>query len=429
VRVLIVGSGGREDTLAWKIRQSPRVKELFCAPGNAGTTRCAENVPVSSERIDDLLEFARTRRIDLTVVGPEAPLVSGLVDEFNAAGLAAVGPTREAAQLEGSKAFSKDFMARRGIPSAAYQTYDSAQLVEADLAGGRYQFPVVLKADGLAAGKGVFICPDLPSALEAVDAVMHERQFGSAGDRLVVEEFLEGEEASFMVFSDGSRVVPMVPSQDHKAIYDDDKGPNTGGMGAYSSQVILDEEMRVRVIDEIILPTIHGMAEEGRPYRGILYAGLMLTAGGPKVLEFNVRFGDPETQVVLPRLESDLVPILEAVATGSVRDLDVVWNDQATVCVVVASGGYPGPYEKGREITGLEMAGEVKNTLVFHAGTAERTGKVVTSGGRVLGITGMAKSLGEAVLLAYEGVNKVYFEGMYYRRDIGAKGLKKIVNS
>jgi phosphoribosylamine---glycine ligase len=429
VRVLIVGSGGREDTLAWKLRQSPRLTALYCAPGNAGTARRGENVPLAAERIDQLIDFAKTRQVDLTVVGPEAPLVDGLVDEFEAAGLRAVGPTREAARLEGSKAFSKDFMARRGIPSAGYQTYDAAGSVEKDLTDGRYEFPVVVKADGLAAGKGVFICPDLASALQAVHTVMRERQFGASGDRLVVEEFLEGEEASFMVFSDGSRVIPMVASQDHKAIYDEDQGPNTGGMGAYSSNAILSEELQARVMAEIILPTIQGMAEEGRPYRGILYAGLMLAASGPKVLEFNVRFGDPETQVVLPRLETDLLPILEGVAAGSLAGLDVTWTDRAAVCVVVASGGYPGPYAKGKEITGLAMAGEVHNTIVFHAGTAERNGKIVTSGGRVLGITGVAKSLGEAVLLAYEGVNKVFFEGMYYRRDIGAKGLKKIVNS
>jgi len=426
VKILVVGSGGREHAICWKLKQSPGLTNLYCAPGNAGTSRLGENVPIDSDDIGRLLDFALSKQIDLTVVGPEAPLVAGIVDEFQAAGLLVMGPSRAAAQLEGSKAFAKDFMRRRRIPTAAYQVYTDAAPVQADLRAGRYRFPLVVKADGLAAGKGVFICPDLPSAEAAVGAIMRDRQFGASGDRLVVEEFLQGEEVSFMVFSDGRNYVPMVPSQDHKAVFDGDKGPNTGGMGAYSIDAILSPQLRERVLSEVVEPTIRGMAEEGTPFRGILYAGLMITESGPKVLEYNVRFGDPETQVVLPRLDGDLASILAGIARGDLTQTGVRWNNDSVVCVVVASGGYPGSYQKGREISGLEMAAEARNTVVFHAGTADRNGKTVSSGGRVLGITARAKSLEEAILQAYEGVNKVYFEGMYYRRDIAAKGLRKL---
>ncbi len=426
MKILVVGSGGREHAICWKLKQSPRLSHLYCAPGNAGTSRVGENVPIDPDDIDRLLEFAKSRQIDLTVIGPEAPLVAGVVDKFDAAGLQVTGPSHAAARLEGSKAFAKDFMRRHAIPTADYQTYTDAALVDADLRGGRYHFPLVVKADGLAAGKGVFICPDLPSAQAAVDAIMRDRQFGASGDRLVIEEFLEGEEVSFMVFSDGRNYIPMVPSQDHKAVFDGDQGPNTGGMGAYSIDAILSPPLRERVLSEVIEPTIRGMAEEGTPFRGILYAGLMITNSEPKVLEYNARFGDPETQVVLPRLDGDLASILEGIAWGDLTGTEVRWNNDAVVCVVVASGGYPGSYQKGKEISGLDMAGEVRNTVVFHAGTAERNGKTVSSGGRVLGITARAKSLEEAILQAYEGVNKVHFEGMYYRRDIAAKGLRKL---
>jgi len=426
VKILVIGSGAREHAICWKLKQSPALTELYCAPGNAGTARLGENLSIGSEEMGKLLDFAVSRQVDLTVVGPEAPLVGGLVDQFESAGLLVMGPSRAAAQLEGSKTFAKDFMRRHGIPTADYQTYTDPVAVDADLGRGRYRFPLVVKADGLAAGKGVFICPDLTSAQAAVNAVMRERQFGASGDRLVIEEFLQGEEASFMVFSDGRNYIPMVPSQDHKAVFDGDQGPNTGGMGAYSIDAILSPPTRDRVLREVIEPTIRGMAEEGTPFRGILYAGLMLTDSGAKVLEFNVRFGDPETQVVLPRLETDLLTILAGIARGDLSKIDIQWNSDAVVCVVVASGGYPGPYQKGKEIKGLEMAGEIRDTVVFHAGTAKRDGKTVSAGGRVLGITARAKSLDEAILRAYEGVNKVYFEGMYYRRDIAAKGLKKL---
>lgn len=426
MKVLVVGSGGREHALGWKLSQSPGLERLYCAPGNAGTAQIGECVPISADDIEGLCRFARDHRIDLTIVGPEAPLVAGIVDRFRDDGLAIVGPTKAAAELEGSKAFAKDFMARHGIPTAAYAIYDRADEAERTLASGRFQFPLVLKADGLAAGKGVFICSDQAEATQALALIMRDRAFGAAGDRLVIEEYLTGEEASFMVFSDSEHALPMVPSQDHKAIFEGDKGPNTGGMGAYSVDGILSEDEKTRILDEIIHPTIQGMAQEGRPYRGVLYAGLMLTAGGPRVLEFNVRFGDPETQVVLPRMETDLLEVLWAAAQSSLRQIAIQWKGNATVCVVLAANGYPGPYEKGKEISGLEMAGEDSHTIVFHAGTASRNDKIVSNGGRVLGVTARSTSLEEAIIRAYEAVNKIHFEGMYYRRDIAAKGLKKM---
>jgi phosphoribosylamine---glycine ligase len=428
VNVLIVGSGGREHAIAWKLRQSTGLAKLYCAPGNPGTASLAENVPIAVEDLEELLQFALSKGIELTVVGPEAPLALGIVDHFRQAGLAVVGPTRAAAELEASKVFAKEFMRRNGIPTAQYLVCTSPETAEAALKGGEFSFPVVTKADGLAAGKGVFICRDLPESLQSVSAIMRERQFGAAGDRIVIEEFLEGEEASFMVFSDGEAIVPMVPSQDHKALLEADQGPNTGGMGAYSIDAILSDSQRGQVLDKIIRPTIEGLKREGRPYQGVLYAGLMLTRQGPRVLEFNVRFGDPETQVVLPRLESDLLEVLDATAKGRLKEVSVRWNDRAVVCVVLASGGYPGVYSKGKEIKGLDMAGEVSDTLVFHAGTASHNGKIVSSGGRVLGVTAVGSSLEAAIMQAYEGVNKIHFDGVYCRRDIGVKGLRKIRN-
>lgn len=425
MKVLVVGSGGREHALAWKIKQNPQLEQLYCAPGNAGTAQLAQNVPIDVEDIDGLLDFVVSQQIDLTVVGPEGPLVAGIVDRFQQQGLRAAGPSREASRLEGSKAFAKDFMKRHAIPTSGYQVFDQFETAETTLKHDAFHFPVVLKADGLAAGKGVFICPDLATSLEALDCIMEERKFGASGDRLVIEEFLEGEETSFMVFSDGVNTLPMVPSQDHKAIYEGDQGPNTGGMGAYSIDAILSEELRRKVLDEIIYPTIKGMAEEGNPYQGILYAGLMMTREGPKVLEFNVRFGDPETQVILPRMESDLLDLLYAMAEGNLENVDIRWNQNAAVCVVLAAKGYPGSYEKGQEISGLDMAGEDENTVAFHAGTTLKNGKTVTNGGRVLGITSVAPTLQPAIMRAYEGVNKIHFEGMYCRRDIASKGLKR----
>jgi len=425
VKALVIGSGGREHTIAWKLRQSPLVDSLYCAPGNPGTASIATNVPVGSDDIEALLDFARSEEIDLTMVGPEAPLADGIVDAFEEAGLMAAGPSRAAAQLEGSKVFAKDFMARHHIPTAEYEVYDDDDDAELDLRQRRFKFPVVLKADGLAAGKGVIICADLAEAIDALNSIMRERDFGSAGHRLVIEEFLRGEEASFMVFTDGIRILPMVPSQDHKAAYERDLGPNTGGMGAYSTDNILSQDLKEEVLDTIIEPTIRGMAAEGNPYRGILYAGLMLTSRGPKVLEFNVRFGDPETQAVLPRLKSDLFEILHGVAKGDLSGQTAEWAKEAVVCVVLASEGYPGHYDKGFEISGLDLASEIEDTIIFHAGTSASGDRVVTNGGRVLGVTAQAPSLEAAIMQAYEGVNKISFEGKYYRRDIAAKGLNR----
>ncbi len=426
MKVLVVGSGGREHAIVWKIKQAPQLGQLFCAPGNAGTARLAQNVPIGAEDLEGLLDFAVTQQVELTVVGPEAPLAAGIVDRFQQVGLSIAGPSQSAAQLESSKAFAKDFMKRHAIPTADYESFDQLEMAEAALKSDRFQFPVVLKADGLAARKGVFICPDRERGLEALNWIMGEKRFGASGDRLVIEEFLEGEEVSFMVFSDGVNILPMVPSQDHKAIYEGDRGPNTGGMGAYSTDAILSEDLRGRILDEVIYPTIRGMSEEGKPYRGILYAGLMINREGPKVLEFNVRFGDPETQVVLPRLESDLLTIFHAMASDSLKDADISWNQNAAVCVVIAAKGYPGSYDKGQEISGLEMVSEDENTIAFHAGTALKDGKALTNGGRVVGVTSVAPTLEAAIIRAYEGVNKIYFEGMYCRRDIASKGRKDL---
>ena len=420
-----MGSGGREHAIVWKISQSSQLDKLYCAPGNAGTSRLANNIPISADDIDGLLDFVRAKSIDLTVVGPEVPLVGGIVDCFEENDFAVAGPSRAAAALEGSKAFAKNFMKRHSIPSAAYQTFDQMDRAGAALKDNQFHFPVVLKADGLAAGKGVFVCANLAESLDALKAIMGEKRFGASGDHLLIEDFLEGEEASFMVFSDGINVLPMVPSQDHKAIGEGDRGPNTGGMGAYSIDEILSDELRQQILDTIIFPTIRGMSEEGRPYRGILYAGLMMTQEGPKVLEFNVRLGDPEAQVILPRLKGDLLPILSGMAKGDLKDVALEWSTEAAVCVVIAAEGYPGPYEKGKEISGLEMAGEKENTLTFHAGTELKEEKVVTSGGRVLAVTFLAPTLRSAIIGAYEAVNKIHFEGMYYRRDIASKGIDK----
>ncbi len=425
MKVLIVGSGGREHAIAWKIKQSPRLSALICAPGNPGTARVGVNRDVGAEDVEGLLRLARLERVDLTIVGPETPLVAGLVDRFHQEGLLIAGPNRAAAALEGSKAFAKEFMRRHRVPTAAYQTFASPEHAEEALREEKFQFPVVLKADGLAAGKGVFICRDLTQAFEAIDAVMKERKFGDAGKLLVVEEFLVGEEVSFMVFTDGRRALEIPPSQDHKALYEGDRGPNTGGMGAYSLDAILSAGLKRQIHEEIIEPTLRGMALEGRTFRGVLYAGLMLTGRGPKVLEFNVRLGDPEAQVILPRLESDLLDVMEGIARGDLQNVSVQWSQNATICVVLAAQGYPGPCQTGAEISGLELAEEVEGTIVFQAGTKTADGRLVTAGGRVLGVAASASSLEAAIMQAYEGVNKIHFDGMYCRRDIASKGLSK----
>lgn len=426
MKILLVGSGGREHTLAWKLSQSARVAELYAAPGNAGISGVAQIVSIASGDLDGLLEFALSHKIDLTIVGPEAPLVAGIADRFRKSGLAVFGPSSSAARLEGSKSFAKEFMARHQIPTAAFAVHDSADEAERNLKSGRFSFPVVVKADGLAAGKGVFICETLDQALEAIEATMRTRTLGVAGDRVVIEDCLQGEEASFMILSDGVNVAPLVPSQDHKQIFEGDTGPNTGGMGAYSMDGLLSEATQQAVLDRIIHPTIQGMAAEGQPFQGVLFAGLMLTSGGPQVLEFNVRFGDPEAQVILPRMQSDLADLLEASTRGKLAGRDVSWHRGACVCVVVASEGYPGSYPSGKEIRGLGMAAEGNDILLFHAGTTFDENRLLTSGGRVLGVVARAVSLDEAIAKSYEGVNRIHFDGMYYRRDIAAKGLAKL---
>ncbi len=382
-------------------------------------------MPVAASDLAGLLDFAQREKIDLTVVGPEAPLVAGIADLFESKGLRVAGPSRQAAALEGSKVFAKEFLLAHDIPTAASQVYRDADSAEADLAKGLFDYPVVLKADGLAAGKGVIICHDLEESRSAVDVLMRERRFGDAGNRVLIEEFLRGEEASFMVFTDGSRILPMVASQDHKAAYDGDKGPNTGGMGAYSDDTILSDRLKARIMSEIVEPTVAGMARRGTPFKGILYAGLMLTDNGPKVLEFNVRFGDPEAQAVLPRLDSDLLEVLDCLAAGDLSGQTLQWSPDPVVCVVLAAQGYPGSHPKGTEISGLDLAGEGGGTLIFHSGTAWEEGRLVTAGGRVLGVTARSSSLDGAIMSAYEAVNKIYFSGMFCRRDIAAKGLAR----
>ena len=426
MKVLVAGSGGREDALAWKIAQSPHATEIFCAPGNPGSARWAKNVSIQADDIEGLADFAVSQKIDLTVIGPEVPLAAGVTDRLEAMGCAVVGPCAEAARLEGSKAFAKEFMTRNGIPTADYRIHEDAGAALQDLGSGRLGFPLVVKADGLAAGKGVYICQTQEQGVEAIGEIMQERRFGTAGRQVVIEECLVGEEASFMVFSDGEHVVPMVPAQDHKAVYEDDRGPNTGGMGAYSWSEMLTPELQRTILESIIRPTIVGMAEGGHPYRGILYAGLMLTSQGPQVLEFNVRLGDPEAQVILPGLKSDLVEIGEAVARGNLQPLSVTWETGAVACVVLASEGYPGPFEKGYQIHGIEAAEALPQTVVFHAGTRLENGQLVTSGGRVLGVTARGSSLREAVDNCYQAVNEIRFQGMHYRKDIAAKGLSKL---
>lgn len=426
MKVLIVGSGGREHTLAWKIHQSPHLTQLYCAPGNPGTAQLGDNIPIAASDLEGLLEFSQQNQIDLTVVGPEAPLVNGIVDRYEAVGLKIAGPSQNAAQLEGSKVFAKDFMQRHKIPTAHYQTYSSTSAAERALCRGEYKFPLVIKADGLAAGKGVLICQNLTESLDAVSLIMEKREFGKAGDRVVIEEFLEGEELSFMVFTDGTRILPMVPSQDHKTIYEENMGPNTGGMGAYSVDCILDQKIRRQVMKEIIEATIQGMASDGYPFAGVLYAGLMLTSDGPKVLEFNVRFGDPETQVILTRLNSDLLEIFWSIAEGKLNFSEIRWLEDATVCIVLAASGYPGPYEKGMPIRGIEKAASKSHTEVFQAGTAIKDNILVSNGGRVLGVTSRAPNLQQAIKHAYKASEEITFNGKYYRQDIGAKGLEKI---
>lgn len=420
MKVLVIGSGGREHALVWKLKQSPKVDHIYCAPGNAGIGQLAECVTIQADDLDGLLAFALKNEIDLTVVGPEVPLTMGIVDQFQEKGLKVFGPSGKAAEIEGSKTFAKDLMAKYQIPTAKYGAFTDAGEAKAFL--DQVGVPCVVKADGLAAGKGVLICESRADAETAIDDILVDNKFGSAGSRAVVEEFLTGQEVSMLAFTDGKTVVPMVSSQDHKRIWDGDKGLNTGGMGAYSPAPVYTDEIHAMVVPQVLEATVKAMQTEGRPFAGILYAGLMLTADGPKVLEFNARFGDPETQAVLPRLKSDLVDIFLAIIAGRLDEVTVEWYEEAAVCVVLASGGYPERSEKGQEITGLQKAAET-GAIVFHAGTKEADGKIVTNGGRVLGVSALGKDIAEAIANAYQGVEKINFEHMQYRTDIGKKAF------
>ncbi len=421
MNILVVGGGGREHAIVTKLRQSSHVSKVYCVPGNAGIAKEAICEPISPEDIDAILSFARSQKIDFTVVGPELPLVAGIVDAFEANGMPIFGPTKVAAELEGSKAFAKYLMRTYDIPTADYEVFTDYKNARDYLNSS--PLPVVVKADGLAAGKGAVVCQTLEEANEALQSMMEEKRFGTAGNKVVIEECLMGEEISVLAISDGENLVYLAPSQDHKRIYDNDEGPNTGGMGAYAPAPQVDDELMQTIKREVMEKTIKGMALEGRPYKGVLYAGLMLTSSGPKVLEFNCRFGDPETQVILPLAESDLLEALMASRDGLLADFHWRNKDQAAVCVVLASGGYPGSYEKGKPIWGLESSLDT-DILVFHAGTQQQNNQIVTHGGRVLGITALADTLKSAQARVYEAVGKITFDGAYYRRDIADKALK-----
>ena len=417
MRVLILGSGGREHALAWKIAQSPKVNKIYCAPGNAGTASVAENIDISPDNIQALLNFALIKGIGLTVVGPEQPLVKGIADSFEESGLRVFGPSQRAAEIEGSKVFCKDLMKKYGIPTARYESFNSLDQVKLFT---KEDEPVVVKASGLASGKGVVLCRNGKEARSAIQSIMQGKVFGNAGDQVVIEEFLTGQEVSLLAFTDGKTILPLESAQDHKAAFDDDKGPNTGGMGAYSPAPIFTDELKKKVVDEIMIPTVRAMAKEGRYYRGILYAGLMLTESGPKVLEFNARFGDPETQPIMMRIKNDIVPIFEACIDGTLATQTLQWKPESTVCVVMAAKGYPGSYEKGNEITGLNL-NENQQAMVFHAGTKLDNGKVLTNGGRVLGVTALGLNINQAIKNAYSVVDKIKWNGIHFRKDIGSK--------
>jgi phosphoribosylamine--glycine ligase len=425
LKVLIIGSGGREHALAWKITQSDKVDKIYAWPGNAGIGQVAECINGSLMDIKGATDFAEKNGIDLTIVGPESPLIAGMVDEFQKRGLTVFGPNKDAAQMEGSKVFAKKLMLDNNIPTAMYEAFDDPAKAKEyiESVASKTGTPIVIKADGEAAGKGVFINNTKADAMQAVDTIMTDKAFGASGDKIVIEEFLDGPEASFMCFVDGETFVPMVPSQDHKRAHDNDEGPNTGGMGCYSPVPVVTDEVSNIVQDSIVKPTLAALKKMGIYYTGVLYVGLALTSKGPKVVEFNSRFGDPETQVVLPLLQTDLVEIMLAVAQGRLDSIDVNWYDKKALCVVMASGGYPGSYEKGKVITGVGEAESNKDVIVFHAGTETKDGKTVTSGGRVLGVTAVADSYENCIKKAYAGVEKIKFDGAHFRHDIGRRLL------
>ncbi|KAB2835444.1 MAG: phosphoribosylamine--glycine ligase [Candidatus Dadabacteria bacterium] len=425
MRVLVVGSGGREHALCWKIKQSPLVKTLYCAPGNPGISRHAECVDIKISDIEGLLRFARAEEIDITVVGPEFPLSLGIADRFTEEGLGVFGPSKAASEIETSKVFSKNLMRKYGIPTAFFSSFDDFE--QAVDWVKEVKPPLVIKADGLASGKGVFICRTESEAVEVLDDIMRRKIFGDSGDRVVIEEFLSGEEASFFAVTDGTNVLPLESCQDHKALLDGDQGPNTGGMGAYSPAPVITPGMSREIMSSIIIPTVKALKDEGREYKGVLYAGLMIEDGKARVLEYNCRFGDPETQPLMMRMKSDIVPVLSAVAGRGLSGEKVEWRDEASVCVVMASRGYPGDYKKGAHITGLDALEDMENVMVFHAGTAVGNGGIVTDGGRVLGVTALGRTIPDAINLAYQAVGKVNCDSLCFRSDIGKKALRHIL--
>ena len=421
MKVLVVGGGGREHALVWKIAKSPKVSRVYCAPGNAGISEQATIVPIKANDLNSLLEFALKEKIDLTVVGPEDPLTQGIVDLFESKDLFIFGANKKAAEIERSKAFAKEMMKKYHIPTAFYEIFDNPKGAVKYIR--KQGAPIVVKADGLAAGKGVIICKTVEEAIQSVEKIMVEKIFGEAGNRVVIEEYLVGEEASYIAFTDGKAILPMASSQDHKPIFDGDQGPNTGGMGAYSPAPVVTEEVHERIIEKILRPIIYGMEEEGRTYKGVLYAGLMIHEGHPKVLEFNARFGDPETQPVLMRMKGDIVPILEACMKGTLSQHRIEWDNRPSVCVVMASQGYPGDYEKGKVIRGLKEVSKMEGAFVFHAGTTLKGDQVITNGGRVLGVTGLGEDIPRAIERTYQAVKKISWDGVHYRTDIGQKAL------
>ena len=422
MNILVVGSGGREHALIWKIAKSRKVKRLFCAPGNPGIAQLAECVNIKADDISGLRDFASKEKIDLTIVGPEAPLTLGIVDSFEEKGLKIFGPSKKAAEIESSKAFAKKLMQEYGIPTAGYKIFKNPKDAKDYIKG--QNFPLVIKADGLAAGKGVIICKTEEDAKDAIRLIMEKRVFGKSGDRVVVEEFLKGEEVSFLAITDGKSVVPLPPCQDHKTVFDGDKGPNTGGMGAYSPAPIITPKLKEEIMSSIMIPTVKAMAKEGRPYKGILYAGLMITKDGPRVLEFNCRFGDPETQPIMMRLRNDLVDVLSAAVDGKLSKVKLNCDNRFALCVVMSSKGYPEDYEKCKEIKGIDEAAKLKDVVVFHAGTAIIDSTLVTAGGRVLGVTAMGVGVKRAINKAYEAVSRIKWEGVHYRKDIGEKAIR-----
>ena len=419
MNILIIGGGGREHALVWKLAQSPKTKKIFCAPGNAGISKQAECVDIAATDVPKLLQFAKENKIDLTVVGPESALAAGIVDAFKKELLPIFGPAKEAALLESSKVYTKEFCSRYKIPQATYKIFDKPQ--EAKEYAAKHSYPLVIKADGLASGKGVVVCQNKEEAFETIEKILVERYFGEAGHRIVIEDFLKGEEVSFIAVVDGNHILPLASSKDHKRLLAGDQGPNTGGMGAISPSPLITANVYEKIMEKIMLPAVHGMVTEGFPFVGFLYAGLMIAQGEPKLLEFNVRLGDPETQVILPRLKTDLVEILQAALQGRLNEIEPSWSTSASACVVMAAQGYPEKYETGLPIQGLKEDENIPNLFIFHAGTEKKNETVVTAGGRVFGVTALGKDLNEALARAYEGVKKISWRGCYYRKDIGGK--------